>query len=126
MKGILIQTLLSVLLIIMFFSCSLNENIISRRHSVNKEADINGHKMKVGLWIENVDSNAIQIVSYKNGLKQGKFKTVYPGGAYAIGEYKDDLKNGPVKYYGTDGLFYMQEVYKADKKVQTNMYSPHF
>ena len=110
----------------LLFSCSLQEKLIKPGVKLNREMEVNGKKIKTGLWIENKDSGWVQIANYVNGSKQGKVKTLRQDGFYSIAEYKNDLPDGVTKYYDKDGIVFREETYETGKRVRDKIFSPHF
>jgi antitoxin component YwqK of YwqJK toxin-antitoxin module len=107
-------------------SCSpVREKIVSQRQRINEEKIVEGKKMKIGLWVEILDST-IQVANYANGLKQGKVKHLYKNGEYSIANYKDDIHQGWERFYRKDGFVYLEILYEQGDVVQRKSFTPSF
>jgi len=85
--------------LIIIFVCFINMNGISQQTNGNK---------KNGLYIEN---NGLKEVYYKQGLKDGIFKTYNRknGKLSAFGEYENGEKTGTWYYFDEKSHLYLQE-----------------
>jgi antitoxin component YwqK of YwqJK toxin-antitoxin module len=115
-----------VLILYLVQSCStVGKKIVGQKERINEEKLIDGKKMKVGLWVETLDS-MIQMANYENGLKQGKVKNLFRNGEYSIANYKDDIHEGWERFYRKDGIAYLEILYEKNNVVQRKSFTPSF
>ncbi len=108
--------LLIISIVLLLTSCSSYVNLnLSDVNKYDKKGE------KDGVWIEN-DTNSIQISNYKKGHKEGKSKTIYKDGSYGLLNYKEDLKNGVIRYYNSEGTLCNELLYRNDTIIQQKRY----
>lgn len=83
-----------------------NREIIKLDSSVNS---LNKNGLKDGLWIE--EDNLLTEVYYRNGLKNGLFRSYHANGKlYGFGEYKDNIQVGTWYYFDDSSkLMYIEK-----------------
>jgi antitoxin component YwqK of YwqJK toxin-antitoxin module len=120
----------NLLFAISFFSliqsCStVGQKIVGQKERLNEEKIIEGKLLRVGLWVETIDS-VIRIANYRDGLKQGMVKTLYKNGEYSIAKYEDNLQEGWEKFYRKDGVEYLAILYEKGNVVARKSFTPSF
>jgi len=95
---------------------------MSYSSKLNKYKLPNTQEMRMGYWVEIIDSNQILIVRYRNGKKEGKARILYTSGEYETLSYKNDLIDGVLKHYYPDGFLCWEMDYKNGEIITTKNY----
>ena len=101
--------------IITLFSC----NNMLQIHNINLVVD--GHKNGKWIILSN-DSSLKELITYKNGYKDGLYKSFFFDGQIAIkGYYKDGLKHGRWQYYSQKGFKGSSFLYKNGESIKSKI-----
>src|SRR5689334_21469187 len=120
------NSLVSFILLVLISCSQANKLIVSQKEKLNRQEVIDGKEVKVGLWIEIIGPDNIQIANYLNGLKEGKVKVLFDNGEYTIAEYSKNVLNGWKIFYRKDHVPYLEVFYKNGEEVRQKSYTPSF